>query len=114
MLPLFCCLFNSLMGRNYPLDGTIGIEFQLVDANLTVYAWLEMDVILVDAMIYDIPFIGTWLLNHRVMGCAINLMLWVLNQNDRILGYLDRTERRLGCSVSHMIVGCTRIIQMDL
>ena len=83
------------MGRNYSLDGSIGIEFQLVDANLTVNTWLEMDVILVDAMIYDVPLICAWLLDHGVMGCAINLVLRVLNQNDRILGYLDRTERRL-------------------
>ena len=75
-----------------------------------MHSWLMLDVILVDAVIYDIPLICAWLLNHGVMGCAINLVLWILNQNDRILGYLDRTERRLRCSISHMIVGCTRII----
>lgn len=101
---------HTFMGRNYSLDGTIGIEFHLVDADLTMYSWLMLDVILVDAMIYDIPLICTWLLNDGIMGCAINLVLRVLDQNDRILGYLDRTERRLRCSVSHMIVGCTRII----
>ena len=90
------------MGRNYSLDGSIGIEFQLVDANLTVNTWLEMDVILVDAMIYDVPLICARLLDNGVMGCAINLVLRVLNQNDRILGYLDRTERRLGSSTDHM------------
>ena len=79
------------MGRNYSLDGAIGIEFHLVDTDLTVNARLMMDVILVDAMIYDIPLICAWLLDDGVMGCAINLMLRVLNQDDRVFGYLDRT-----------------------
>ena len=100
-------LFDSSMCRHYSLDGSIGIKFHLVDADLTVNTWLEMDIILVDAMIDNIPFICARLLDYGVMGSTINLMLRVLNQNDRILRYLDRTERRLGCSVSHMIVGCT-------
>lgn len=81
------------MSRDYSLDGAISIEFQFVDAYLTVNTWLEMNVILVDAMIDNVPLICAWLLNHGVMGGAINLVLWVLNQSDRFLGYLDRTER---------------------
>ena len=91
---------HTFMGRNYSLDGTIGIEFHLVDADLTMYSWLMMDVILVDAMIYDIPLICAWLLNHGVMGCAINLVLRVLNQNDRILGYLDTGSMKTSTSMS--------------
>ena len=67
------------MGRNHSLDGAIGIEFHLVDTDLTMNTWLMMNVSLVDAMIYDIPLICTWLLNHGIMSCAINLMLWVLD-----------------------------------
>lgn len=98
------------MSRDYSLDSAISIEFQFVDAYLTVNAWLEMDVILVDAMIDNVPLICAGLLDYGIMGGAINLVLWVLNQSDRFLGYLDRTERRLGGSVCYMIIRRTRII----
>lgn len=59
-----CFLLDSSMCRHNSLDSTICIEFQLVDANLTVNTWLEMDIILVDAMIDNIPLICAWLLDY--------------------------------------------------
>ena len=73
-LQLYACV-----SRHYTLDGAIGIELHFVDAYLAVNTWLEMDVFFVDAMVDDIPIVGARNLDNRIVGGAIDFVLWVLD-----------------------------------
>ena len=78
----------------YGLDTTIREELHLVDAGLAVPTWTlaAIDVVLVDAVVYDVPFILTRNLQYAVVGRTIDLLLRTLDEDHRFSCYLDGTE----------------------
>ena len=60
-LPIFRSFhpFDSFVCRNDRFDGAVFVEFHLVDTYFAVYARLVFDVILIDAVIYNVPFVFT-------------------------------------------------------
>ena len=49
--------FYPFVGGHDRLDGAVGIEFHPVDAHFPVYARLVFQVVLVDAVVHDVPFV---------------------------------------------------------
>ena len=81
---------------------TIGTNFTMIARPLvTTY------VILVDAVIEDIPFVLTRYLKDRVMGSAIYLIVGILYKHDGLFSHFYRTEWRLCSAVRHMVIGRT-------
>ena len=79
----------------YGLDTTVREELHLVDAGLAVPTWTlaAIDVVLVDAVVYDVPLILAGYLKHTVVCGAIDLFLGALDEDDGLVGYLDGAER---------------------
>ena len=118
MQPLFFVLsllftqLHTTESRLDGLDGAVFVEIHAVDADFAMYTgtFVALDVILVDAVIYDVPLVGVGNLEHTVVGGTVDFTLVVGTQNDGLLGHFDRTEGRLGGSVSHMVVGRTGVV----
>ena len=103
---------HTTLGRLDGLDGAILVEVHAVDADFAVHtrAFFALDVILVDAVIDNVPLIGVGNLKHTVVGRAVNLTLVVGTQDDRMLGHLDRTKGRGGCTIGYVIVGRAGVV----
>ena len=78
----------------YRFDAAVGVELHLVDAGFAVPArtFAPIDIVLVDAVVYDIPLILAWNLQYAVVCGAIDLLLGALDEDDRLIGYLDGTK----------------------
>ena len=95
-----CCRYAlldalyTLMCGHYGLDTAVGEELHLIDAGLAVPTWplATIDVLLVDAVVYDVPFILARNLQHAVVGGTVDLFLGALDEDDRPVGYLDGAE----------------------
>ena len=83
------------MGGYYRLNAAVGVELHLVDAGLAMPAGTlaPVEVVLVDAVVYDIPLILARYLKHTVVCGAIDLFLGALDEDDGLVGYLDGAER---------------------
>ena len=73
-------------------DASFLVESQSVGTYLTMDArsLVGVEVVLVDAMIEDVPLVLAWNLEYGVVGGAIDSVLRVLLQNYRLVGNLDR------------------------
>ena len=69
-----------------------------------------LDEVLVDAVVDYVPVVGAGNVNHRVVGSAVDGVLGVLLQCDRLFCHGDRSKRRFRCAVSHVIVGRTSVV----
>jgi hypothetical protein len=81
--------------RHYGLDATIGEELHLIDAGLAMptRTLAAIDVVLVDAVVYNVPLILAGNLQYAIVCRAIDLLLRTLDEDDRLVGYLNGTER---------------------
>ena len=84
------------MCRYDRFDAAIGEELHLVDTSLAVPtgALVPIEVVLVDAVVYDIPLILARYLKHAVVCGAIDFLFGALDEDDGLIGYLDGTEGR--------------------
>ena len=82
------------MSGHYGFDATIGVELQLVDAGLTMPAgtFAPVEVVLVDAMVYDVPLVFTWELQHAIVGRTVDLVFGALDEDDGLGSNLDGAE----------------------
>ena len=71
-------------------DVALLVELHLVDAHLAVHsgtAFLAVvDEVFVDAVIDDVPLVLAGYLEHAVVGCAVDALLWHLTQHVIVLG----------------------------
>jgi hypothetical protein len=76
------------------LDAAVGVELHLVDAGLAVPAgtFAPIDIVLVDAVVYDVPLVFARNLQYAVVCRAIDFLLGALDEDDRLIGYLDGTK----------------------
>jgi hypothetical protein len=82
------------------------VERQTVDAHLAMDARILIQEVLVDAMVDDVPLILAGNLEHRVVGCAVDLVLRLLLDDEVVvLVDSDRSEGRLTGAIAHMVVG---------
>lgn len=90
---LFYCL-HTLVGGGDGLDAAVGVELHLVDAGLAVPAgtFAPVDIVLVDAVVYDVPLILAGYLKHAVVCGAIDFLVGTLDEDDGLVGYLDGAE----------------------
>ena len=95
------------VGRSNGLDGSVGVKLHAVYADLTVNAGLlvSLDEVFVDAMIDNIPFVRARNVYNGVVSRAVDGVRRILLDDDWLLCHGDGTERRLGCAVSHMVIG---------
>ena len=91
---LFYCL-HALVGGDDGFDAAVGVELHAVDAGLAVPAgtFAPVDIVLVDAVVYDVPLILAGYLKHTVVCGTIDLFLGALDEDDGLVGYLDGAER---------------------
>ena len=61
-------------------------------------------------MIHNVPIVCSRNINNRVVRCTIDAMLGVLLYHYRILCHSDRTKRRLGRTISYVVIGRTCIV----
>ena len=82
------------MCGHYGLDAAIGEELHLVDAGLAVptRTLAAIDVVLVDAVVYNVPLVLAGNLQYAVVGRTIDLLLRTLDEDHRFSCYLDGTE----------------------
>ena len=82
------------MCGHYGLDAAIGEELHLVDAGLAVPTWTlaAIDVVLVDAVVYDVPFVLAGELQYAVVGGTVDLLLGALDEDDGLSSYFDGAE----------------------
>ena len=80
------------MGNN-GLDRAISVEFQAVDAHFAVDARLVVKVLLVDAVINDVPLVFAGHLDDRVVGSAVDSMGGVLTEYYGLVSHPYRTQR---------------------
>ena len=85
---------HALMCGHYRLDTSVGVELHLVDAGLAVPAgtFAPVDIVLVDAVVYDVPLILAGYLKHAVVCGAIDFLVGTLDEDDGLIGYLDGAE----------------------
>jgi hypothetical protein len=57
------------------------------------------------AVIDYVPLVLAGHLQHRVMCGAVDLLVGTLDEDDWLVGNLDRTETRCRCAEGHMVVG---------
>ena len=83
-LDLFC--------QFHPLDGTVSIELQAVNADLSVRAGRQafVKVVLVDAVIDNVPLVRAGLTDDRIVCRTVYLLFRILDRDDRVGSYLDR------------------------
>lgn len=88
-----------------PADRTVIVELQTINADLAVYAGLTVltNIVLIDAMINDVPLVSARLTYNRIMGRAVDLLGRILNRDNGILCHLDLSKRTVGRSISYMI-----------
>lgn len=102
------------MRRNDWDDMAFLVEGHTVDAHFAVGAGFgaAVDVVLVDAVIDDVPFVLARQLEHRVVCGAVDKLVGLLEEDGGIgsVNHLDGSEGRLGRAVAYMIVGRTGII----
>lgn len=93
-LRLFTQLYAAL-GRLDGTDGSVGVEVEAVYAHFAVNAGIlvAFNVVLVDAVVYDVPLVGFGNLEDGIVGGAVNLSLVVLPQDDGVCGHLDGSQR---------------------
>ena len=86
---------HSAVSGSYRLDAAVGVELHLVDASLAVPAgtFAPVDIVLVDAVVYDVPLILAGYLKHAVVCGAIDFLVGTLDEDDGLVGYLDGAER---------------------
>ncbi len=82
------------------------VERHLVNADFAMDAWFVADEVLVDAVVNDVPFVLAGNLEHRVMSCAIDLILGLLLDNEVIV-FINRdgAKGRLRRTVAYVVVG---------
>ena len=93
-------LFNlqwcrAILSWSNNIDLTTLVKCHLVDAYLTVSARAELTlaVVRIDAMVNNIPLILAIHLKNRVVGSAIDLVLWILLKDNRFVSNGNWTER---------------------
>ena len=85
--------FWTIERRNNGDDAALLIEGQLVDAHLAMDARILMEVMLVNAMIDNVPLVLARNLQHGVMSCAVDAVLGLLLDDEVVLLVNgDRTE----------------------
>ena len=78
--------------RDYLFDCSVRIEFHPVNTYFAVPARSVIQMVLVDTVVYDIPFVFSRYLQDRVVGRSVDFFFWILNEYYRGFGYFDRTE----------------------
>ena len=63
---------------NDGLDGAIGVELEAVDAYFAVDAGLVVEVLLVDAVVDDVPLVTAGHLDDGVVGGAVDALGGIL------------------------------------
>lgn len=69
---------NARVRGDNGTDAAVFVEEEAVDANLAVIARAVGTIILVDAVVDDVPFVTSRNLDNRVMSCAVNLLRGIL------------------------------------
>jgi hypothetical protein len=79
---------------HYGLDTAVGEELHLIDAGLAVPTWTlaAIDVVLVDAVVYNVPLILTGNLQYAVVSGTVDFLLGTLDEDDGLSSYLDGAE----------------------
>ena len=100
------------MCGHYGLDASVGQELHAVDTGLAVPAGTLVagDVVLVDAVVYDVPLVLAGNLQYAVVGRTVDLLLGALDEDDGLVGYLDGAEGRGGGAVGYVVVGRTGVV----
>ena len=82
------------MGGHYRLDASVGVELHAVDTGLAVPTGTlaAVDVVLVDAVVYNVPLILTGNLQYAVVSGTVDLLFGALDEDDGLVGYLDGAE----------------------
>ena len=98
---------DALFGGTDIGDGAIGVEGHAVDADFTMVAGtlLLVDIVLIDAVIDDIPLVLAGHLDDAVVRRAIDLGTRLLHQHDAVLSHGDGAHGRGGGAVGHVVVG---------
>ena len=97
-------------------DAALLVERQTVDAYLAMGAGntaaeLAVYIVLIDAVIDNIPLVATRNLEHGVVGGSIDLVLGLLTDDKvALLVDADGPQRRLGGAVADMVIGGTRVV----
>lgn len=88
---LCCSSLLPLAGGDYRADGSVGVELQAVYADFAVDAgaFFRGEVVLVDAVVDDVPFVRAGELQHGVVGGAVYFFLGVLDEDHGVTGYGD-------------------------
>ena len=104
---LFLYRLHATLCGFHRLNGSVRIEEHAVDTGLAMNTWafFPLNIILVDAMIDDVPFVASQYLKYTIVGRAIDFVGRVLNEHDRLLSHLNGAQRLVTRSVGHMIVG---------
>ena len=68
------------------------------------------EVALVDAVIDDVPVVGTWDVDDRVMARAVDLVAGILDDDDGVLCHFDGTLWRRAGAIGHVVVLGTGIV----
>ena len=69
-----------------------------------------LDVVLVDAVIDDVPLVLAWNLKDGVVGSAVDFVFWHLLKDDRLLCHFDWSEWRFRGSVANVVVRTASVI----
>ncbi len=101
---------DAFARRCHRIDAPVVVERQFLYAYLAVNAGTVVQIVLVDAVIHDVPVVGTGHVDHRVVACAVDFLRRILDDYDGIGSHLDRTCRRLGGSVGHVVVRGARVV----
>ena len=82
------------MCGHYGLDASVGVELHLVDTSLAVPtgSLAPVEEVLVDAVVYDVPFILVRYLKHAIVCGAVDFLFGALDEDDRFIGNFDGAE----------------------
>ena len=90
---------DAFVGWNHFLDGSVGVEFQLVYCHLSVEATVGMRVVV--AMINDVVVVA--FLQHAVVTWSVHGSVGIGLEDGAVVGV--GTHRMLSCGVIHAVAG---------
>ena len=98
---------HAFVRGNDGLDGAVVVELHLVDAHFAVHARLVLDVVLIDAVVDDVPLVFSRNLEHGVVCRAIDFLVGALDEDDRVLRlrYMHCDEPEEGSDIDLILKG---------